>query len=68
MPDKKANIFEVRNLSGRHGLRCGGHKYEGGCILPGEICRSAVGLPGPTGVGMDRQKSALSIVLALNRR
>ena len=41
MPDKKANIFEVRNLSGRHGRTCGGHKREGGCVLPGEICRPA---------------------------
>lgn len=41
MPDKKANIFEVQYLSGRHGRKCGGHKREGGCAIPGEICRPA---------------------------
>jgi hypothetical protein len=42
MPDEKANIFKVQNLSGRHGRICGGHKREGGCVLAGEICRSAL--------------------------
>jgi hypothetical protein len=37
MPDEEAHIFEVQYLSGRHGRRCGGHKREGGCALPGEI-------------------------------
>ena len=41
MPDEKAIIFKVRYLSGRHGRKCGGHKREGGCALPGEVCRSA---------------------------
>ncbi len=42
MLDEKANIFKVRYLYGRHGRRCGGHKREGQCALPGEICRPAV--------------------------
>jgi len=42
MPDEKANIFKVQNLSGRHGRRCGRHKREGGGALPGEVCRSAL--------------------------
>ena len=42
MPDEKAIIFKVPYLSGRHGRKCGGHKREGGCALPGEICRSAL--------------------------
>jgi len=45
MPDEKANIFKVLYLYGRHGRICGGHKHEGGCALPGEICRSAKVLP-----------------------
>ena len=42
MPDKKANIFKVQYLYGRHGRRCGGYKREGGCALPGEICQPAM--------------------------
>jgi len=41
MLDEEANIFEVQYLSGRHGRKCGGHKREGGCAIPGEICRPA---------------------------
>jgi len=37
MLDKKANIFEVQYLHGRHGRICGRHKCEGECALPGEI-------------------------------
>ncbi|MGI9571156.1 MAG: hypothetical protein ACR2PH_15795 [Desulfobulbia bacterium] len=37
MLDEKSNIFKVRYLSGKHCRRCGGHKREGGCTLPGEI-------------------------------
>ncbi len=42
MPGEEANIFKAQYLSGRHGRRCGGHKREGGCALPGEICRTAL--------------------------
>ena len=35
--DEKATIFKVQYLYGRRGRRCGGHKGEGGCALPGEI-------------------------------
>jgi len=41
MPDEKANIFKVPYLYGRHGRICGGHKREGECALPGEVCRPA---------------------------
>ena len=42
MPDEKSYIFKVRYLYGRHGRICGGHKREGVCALPGEICLSAM--------------------------
>ena len=35
---EKAIRFKARILSGKHGRRCGGHKREGKCALPGEIC------------------------------
>jgi len=41
MLDEEANIFKVRYLYGEYGRRCGGHKREGGCALPGEVCRFA---------------------------
>jgi hypothetical protein len=63
MPDEKANIFKVRYLYGRHGRRCGGHKRECGCALPGEICRPAkFVLLSPRGGGTGRQKSAEGIL------
>ena len=37
MLGEEAYIFEARNLSGEHGRRCGGHKREGGCVIPGEV-------------------------------
>jgi hypothetical protein len=40
--DEEANIFEVQYLYGRLGRKCGGHKREGGCALPGEICNLAL--------------------------
>ena len=42
MPGEEANIFKARYLYGWHGRICGGHKREGGCALPGEVCRSAL--------------------------
>ena len=41
MPDEEATISEVRYLTGRYERRCGGHKREGGCALPGETSRYA---------------------------
>jgi len=35
---EKAIRFKAQILSGKHGRRCGGHKREGKCALPGEIC------------------------------
>jgi len=43
MPDEEATIFKVRYLTGRHVRKCGGHKREGGCALPGEASGHAVG-------------------------
>ena len=40
--DEKANIFKVRYLYGKFGCRCGGHKREGECALPGEVCHLAL--------------------------
>ena len=37
--DEEANIFKVRYLYGKLVRRCGGHKREGECALPGEICQ-----------------------------
>ena len=37
--DEKANLFKVQYLYGKLVRRCGGHKREGGCALPGEICQ-----------------------------
>ena len=41
MADEEPNISKVRYLNGSCGRICGGHKREGGCALPGEICRFA---------------------------
>lgn len=60
MPDKKANIFEVQYLSGRQGRKCGGHKREGGCVIPGEIWWSATcyrGREAPGGIARSQQKA-----------
>ena len=43
MPDEEAKISKVRNLYGRHGRICGGHKCEGKCALPGETSLPATG-------------------------
>ena len=42
---KKANIFKAQILSGKHARICDGHKREGKCALPGEVCMFAAGLP-----------------------
>ena len=39
--DEKANLFKVRYLYGKLVRICGGHKREGGCAIPGEICNFA---------------------------
>ncbi len=62
MSDEKANIFEVQKLYGRHGRICGGHKREGRCALPGEVCLFCQVLLSSRGGGMGRQKSADGIV------
>jgi len=62
MPDEKAMIFKVQYLHGRHWRRCGGHKRESGCAIPGEICHLASGLALSRGSAMRWQKSAEGIV------
>jgi hypothetical protein len=52
--DEESNIFKVRYLHGGRGRRCGGHKREGGCALPGEAYRWAMVLPAPEGGGISR--------------
>ena len=36
--DERAHIFKVQYLHGKRGRRCGRHKRDGECALPGEIC------------------------------
>jgi hypothetical protein len=38
MLGEKAIRFKARILSGKRGRRCDGHKREGKCALPGEVC------------------------------
>jgi hypothetical protein len=63
MRGEKSHIFKARTLSGTHGRIYGRHTREGGCAIPGEVCRSAqyVLLPSRGG-GMGRQESAEGIV------
>ena len=61
--DEEANIFKVRYLYGKLGRICGGHKREGECAIPGEVCRFALGLEPSRGGAMNRQKSAEGIVV-----
>jgi len=42
MPGKESIIFKALYLYGKHGRICGGHKREGGCALPGEVCPPAM--------------------------
>ena len=62
MPDEEANISKVQNLHGRHIRRCGRHKPEGICALPGEVSESAIGLSSPRDDEMETEKSAEAIV------
>ena len=39
MWDERATRLEVQSPYGTHGSRCSGQKREGGCALPGEVCR-----------------------------
>jgi hypothetical protein len=40
--DEKANVFKVRYLYGKLVRRCGGHKRESECALPGEVSNFAM--------------------------
>ena len=42
MLDEEAMISKVQYLHGKHGRRCGRHKREGECALPGEISSLAL--------------------------
>jgi hypothetical protein len=44
--DEEATIFKVQYLYGKLERICGGHKREGGCALPGEVCNFAVSYRG----------------------
>ena len=44
--DEEAIIFKVQYLYGKLVRICGGHKREGGCALPGEICNFAMSYRG----------------------
>ncbi|MFA4916763.1 MAG: hypothetical protein WC560_08850, partial [Syntrophales bacterium] len=44
MLDEESIISKVQILFGKHGRRCGGHKQEGKCALPGEVCMFAARL------------------------
>ncbi|MDP3017617.1 MAG: hypothetical protein Q8N70_11170, partial [Deltaproteobacteria bacterium] len=44
MLDEESTISKVQILFGKHGRRCGGHKREGKCALPGEVCMFAARL------------------------
>ena len=66
MLDEKSIIFKVRYLYGKHGRRCGGHKREGGCALPGEVSCHASVLSSSRGGGMWHEKSAEGIVVLID--
>jgi len=58
-------IFKARYLYGNHGSRYGGYKCEGGCALPGEICRYVISESVDNRrreASLNRQKSADDIV------
>ena len=62
---EKANIFKARYSYGNHGSICGGYKCEGGCALPGEICRYVISVEVDNRrreASLNRQKSADDIV------
>ena len=42
MLGEESDVFKARYLYGKHRRICGGHKREGVCALPGEICRPAL--------------------------
>ena len=44
VPGEESINSKALNLSGKHGRRCGGHKREGKCALPGEVCMFAARL------------------------
>ena len=65
MLGKKSRIFKARYLYRRHGRICGGHKCEGVCALPGEICRYVISVSVDNRrreTSLNRQKSADDIV------
>ena len=65
--DEEAIIFKVQYLYGKLVRICGGHKREGECALPGEICKLCHELPSLRGGGKKLQKSAEGIVAPFDR-
>jgi hypothetical protein len=49
--DEEANIFKVQYLYGKLERICGGHKREGGCAIPGEVCNFAMSNRGREAAG-----------------
>lgn len=62
MLDEKAIIFKVQYPYGKHVRRCGGHKCEGDCALPGEVSEFAKVLLSLRDDEMSSEKSAEVIV------
>ena len=64
---EKANIFKALYLYGKHERKCGGHKCEGECALPGEVCSVRHRPRRLIELLRDRQKSAEAIVAGESR-
>ena len=67
---KKAKIFKAPYLYGKRVRRCGGHKREGACALPGEVCRYVISETVDNRrreASLNRQKSADDIVGGFDR-
>jgi hypothetical protein len=65
--DEKAHIFKVRNLYGKFGCRCGGHKREGESAFTRGALQLCFELLSLRGDGMKLQKSAEGIVGSFDR-
>ena len=59
---EQAKKCEARCMYGTQCRISDAHKREGGCAIPGEICKRANGLRGPKGSRRRLQKSAEAIV------
>ncbi len=62
MLGEESNVFKAQYLYGKHGRKCGRHKCEGECALPGGDLLVCLVLGLPRGGPMDQQKSAEGIL------